>query len=41
MAARRSFTLGERRQITNIAKDRPADYDLPFSMRSLSKLGSS
>jgi transposase len=32
------FTLGQRREIKKIAKARPAEYDLPFSTWSLSKL---
>ena len=32
------FTLGQRRQIKKIAKSRPVDYDLPFSVWSLAKL---
>src|ERR1700756_3203222 len=31
------FTLGQRREIKKIARARPAEYDLPFSARSLSK----
>jgi transposase len=33
------FTLAQRREIKKIAKSRPADYGLPFSAWSLSKLG--
>jgi transposase len=32
------FTLGQRREIKKIAKSRPAEHDLPFSVWSLSKL---
>jgi transposase len=32
------FTLGQRREVKKIAKARPAEYDLPFSTWSLSKL---
>jgi transposase len=32
------FTLAQRREIKKIAKARPGDYDLPFSVWSLSKL---
>jgi transposase len=32
------FTLGQRREIKKIAKSRPMDYDLPFSVWSLAKL---
>ena len=32
------FTLPQRREIKKIAKARPADYDLPFSVWSLAKL---
>jgi transposase len=32
------FTLPQRREVKKIAKARPADYDLPFSAWSLSKL---
>ena len=32
------FTLGQRREIKKIAKAKPAEYDLPFSAWSLSKL---
>jgi transposase len=32
------FTLGQRREIKKIAKAKPAEYDLPFSSWSLSKL---
>jgi transposase len=32
------FTLAQRREIKKIAKARPAEYDLPFSTWSLSKL---
>ena len=32
------FTLGQRREIKKIAKAKPAEYDLPFSTWSLSKL---
>jgi transposase len=32
------FTLGQRREIKKIAKSKPAEHDLPFSTRSLSKL---
>src|SRR5271170_2323751 len=32
------FTLGQRRKIKIIAKAKPAEYDLPFSAWSLSKL---
>jgi transposase len=32
------FTLGQRREIKKIAKARPVDYDLPFSVWSLAKL---
>jgi hypothetical protein len=32
------FTLGQRREIKKIAKSRPAEYDVPFSTWSLSKL---
>src|SRR3954449_2470391 len=34
----RTFTLPERREITKIAKSRPAEHDLPFSTWSLAKL---
>ena len=34
----RRFTLPERREITKIAKSRPAEHDLPFSTWSLTKL---
>jgi transposase len=32
------FTLGQRRGIKKIARSRPAEHDLPFSVWSLSKL---
>jgi transposase len=32
------FTLAQRREIKKIAKAKPAEYDLPFSAWSLSKL---
>ena len=32
------FTLGQRREVKKIAKSRPMDYDLPFSVWSLAKL---
>jgi hypothetical protein len=32
------FTLGQRREIKKIAMSKPAERDLPFSARSLSKL---
>jgi transposase len=32
------FTLGQRREVKKIAKAKPAEYDLPFSTWSLSKL---
>src|SRR5213076_3647668 len=38
VAGRRSFTLGQRREIKKIATSRPVDHDLPFSTWSLSKL---
>src|SRR5271155_2537549 len=32
------FTLGQRREIKKIAKSKPAEHDLPFSVWSLPKL---
>jgi hypothetical protein len=32
------FTVGQRREIKKIAKSKPAEHDLPFSVWSLSKL---